>query len=350
MQKAFYHTESVGLTGCSGISLQHICPLWTCLSRNDQDSAEKSKPLNLADLSDIKPEYLSNMVVNHWKQSSECDENYELLTMSPKGIELLDQDPSEAKFQGKVEPKDVMLSDAMATSAAALSSHMGKYDRSLEGLSRLHSILGLEMGATMITDVKSLRKECVLVKVCIFLLTPVPKTITIAIAITTATATTTITTTTIIKIFIFINLIVITTIINIILFCSSPYISSFFRVRVSSSSFFSLLVFLVILISLYSPSSSIIFSVGDRSIAFTRFISVFFSQQIAIYLVHILRGLPLIAVQTLYYFHDLSGVTDFDTAVQAALISFFIIHLVLAFIALIDTGREVPTWWEKIAR
>ena len=125
--------------------------------------------MNLADLSDIKPEYLSNMVVNHWKQSSKCEENYELLTMSPKGIELLDQDPNEAKFQGKLEPKDVMLSDAMATSAAALSSHMGKYDRSLEGLSRLHSILGLEMGATMITDVKSLRKECVFVKVCIFL-------------------------------------------------------------------------------------------------------------------------------------------------------------------------------------
>ena len=130
---------------------------------------EESKALNLADLSEIKPEYLSNMVVNHWKQSEECEENYELLIMSPKGIERLDQNLNEEKFKGKLEPKDVMLSDAMATSAAALSSHMGKYDRSLEGLSRLHSILGLEMGPTTISDVKSLRKESVFVKVCILL-------------------------------------------------------------------------------------------------------------------------------------------------------------------------------------
>jgi len=74
------------------------------------------------------------------------------------------------------------------------------------------------------------------------------------------------------------------------------------------------------------------------------------TRQVTAYLIHILRGLPLIAVQTLYYFHDLSEVTDFDSAVQVALVFFFLIHLALAFIALTDTGAEEPTWWEKLAR
>ena len=173
LQKAFYHKDSVGCTGCKGIGLQDICPLWSCLSQNKQESVNEDemeagkRPMSLADLKGMKPEYISNMVVNRWKISHESEEKYELLTMSATGIERFDCDPNENHFEGRLEPKDVMLSDAMATSAAALSSHMGKYDRSLEGLTRLHSILGLEMGATMISDVKSLKNEDLSIKVCL---------------------------------------------------------------------------------------------------------------------------------------------------------------------------------------
>ena len=121
--------------------------------------------MTLADLKGMKPEYLSNMVVNRWKKSDKCKDSYELLTMSPTGIERLDREPREKQFKGKLEPKDIMLSDAMATSAAALSTHMGKYDRSIDGLTRLKTIVGLEMGAMMISDVQSLKKENVLTKV-----------------------------------------------------------------------------------------------------------------------------------------------------------------------------------------
>ena len=106
------------------------------------------------------------MVVNSWKISHESEEKYELLTMSPTGIERFDCDPTESHFEGRLQPKDVMLSQAIATPAEALSSHMGKYDRSLEGLTRLHSILGLEMRGTMISDVKSLKNEDLSLKVC----------------------------------------------------------------------------------------------------------------------------------------------------------------------------------------
>ena len=128
------------------------------MSRKEQESAVNSKPLTLADLKGMKPEYLSNIVVNRWR-SHEGKKKYSLLIMSPSGIERLDRDPSKKQFEGKLEPKDVMLSDAMATSAAALATRMGKYDHAIEGLSRLHTILGFQMGATMISDMKAVQTE-----------------------------------------------------------------------------------------------------------------------------------------------------------------------------------------------
>lgn len=159
LQKAFYHKDSLESGECAGIGLQDICPLWTCLSWNGQKRGVESRPLTLADLKGIKPEYLSNVVVNRWKKSDECQEHYELFTMSPTVIERFDRDQRKEQFEGRLKPEDVKLSDAMATSAAALSSHMGKYEHSIEGLTRLHTLLGFEMGATMISDKRSIHDE-----------------------------------------------------------------------------------------------------------------------------------------------------------------------------------------------
>ena len=124
-----------------------------------------TKSLNLVDLKDTKPEYISNIVVNRWEKNDESVDNYELLTMSPTVIERLDRRQQEPQFKGKLETKDVKLSDAMATSAAAISSHMGKYDTSVHGLTRFHTLLGLEMGARMISDIQAVKNEGVLCKV-----------------------------------------------------------------------------------------------------------------------------------------------------------------------------------------
>ena len=126
------------------------------------------RSLSLADLTATKPEYLSNIVVNRWQRDEKSEESYELLIMSPTGIERLDCKVNEEPFKGKLEPQDVKLSDAMATSAAALSAHMGKYDKSVKGLTRLHTILGLEMGATMLSDIHSVKNESLPWKVCFF--------------------------------------------------------------------------------------------------------------------------------------------------------------------------------------
>ncbi|KAL9981897.1 hypothetical protein ACROYT_G010660 [Oculina patagonica] len=228
LQRAFYHRKGLGLSGCSGIELHDVCTLWTCLTLANKAGEEEARPLTLADLKNMKPEYLANIVVNRWKKSEASQNSYELLTMSPTEIERIDRDPDKEQFKGKLEPEDIKLSDAMATSAAALSTHMGKYDRSVKGLTRLHTILGLEMGATMISDVKSVKREgCTL---------------------------------------------------RIFLPC----------------------------------------------------------------LVYVLRGLPLVVVPALYH--------DAEPYVKIGVIIFFAVHLVLVFIALIDTGAEQPGWWEKIAR
>ena len=135
-----------------------IFPLWTCLTPAYKVE-EETRPLTLADLEGIKPEYLANIVVNGWKKSAASRNSYELLTMSPTEIERIDRDPNKEQFKGILEPEDLKLSDVMATSAAALSTHMGKYDYSIKGLSRLHTVLQLEMGATMISDFKSIKRE-----------------------------------------------------------------------------------------------------------------------------------------------------------------------------------------------
>lgn len=172
LQKAFYHPRTAR---CSGIGMQDICPAWlACQSRCNQqhyvhDSLDderraETRSLSLEDLKDTKPEYLSNIVVNRWKPSEKSDESYELLTMSSTEIDRLGPDP----FKGSLGPADIKLSDAMATSAAALSQHMGKYDNSVEGLTRFHTLLGFEMGASMISDYAAVKYERTVFRVCCF--------------------------------------------------------------------------------------------------------------------------------------------------------------------------------------
>ena len=84
--------------------------------------------------------------------------------MSPSGIQRFGQ-CGKGQFKGKLEPEDIMLSEAMAISAAALSKHTGKCEESIEGLTRLHTILGIEMGSTKISDSTHREQSCACKKV-----------------------------------------------------------------------------------------------------------------------------------------------------------------------------------------
>ena len=179
-----------------------MCPLWTCLRRKQKqqschrerrgnyeslkDDPANERSLNLADLGNLDPEYISNMTIHSWKKKGDSDSDDDLLTMSPTTIERLDRDPTTIErlhrdpttierlhrdpstvdqspddpFKDKLRPQDIELSDAMATSAAAIS----RYDNNFEVL-RLSTILGLEMGATVISNFEEIKKEGWLMKV-----------------------------------------------------------------------------------------------------------------------------------------------------------------------------------------
>ena len=109
---------------------------------------------------------MSPTTIERWKKEEDSDSVDDLLTMSPTTIERLDRDPStvdqspDDPFKDKLRPPDIELSDAMATSAAAIS----RYDNNFEVL-RLSTILGLEMGATVISNQEAIKKEGWLMKV-----------------------------------------------------------------------------------------------------------------------------------------------------------------------------------------
>ena len=112
----------------------------------------------------IKPQYLSNIVVNEWLlDKSENEAKYELLIMSPTGIERLDRQEDQEQFENKLDPGDVDLSAAMATSAAAVARNMGAYDKSMQRLKHLQTVLGLGLGTAMVSDFQALKREpCIL--------------------------------------------------------------------------------------------------------------------------------------------------------------------------------------------
>lgn len=159
IQRALYTPESVGCCGCAGISWRDLflrCP--NCSSQVQR--INQSHALTLEDLDDVKPTYISGVTINKWRRTTSPKEpDYELLTMSPHGIERLDRPSYEHEFDGKLMPSDIFLSDAMATSAAAVDHHMGKMEENSAHFKDLKVILGVAMGIAMVADTRHEEKR-----------------------------------------------------------------------------------------------------------------------------------------------------------------------------------------------
>ena len=81
----------------------------------------RSVTLTLDDLDDITPTHIGCVTINRWRRTpSPREAHYDFLTMSPHVIKRLDRAPVDEEFHGKLMPMDVYLSDAAATSAAAV--------------------------------------------------------------------------------------------------------------------------------------------------------------------------------------------------------------------------------------
>ena len=160
LQKALFSPTSVGRCGCAGISYRD-CFL-TCPTFKDAEplNNDPDRPLTLKDLDNVKPILISNSVINRWRRTTSPREpDYEVLSMSPHGIERLDRPSDQQEFEGKLMPEDIYLSDAMATSAAAVDHHMGALEGGEELFKDLKVTLGIAMGTSLIGNPRQERKE-----------------------------------------------------------------------------------------------------------------------------------------------------------------------------------------------
>lgn len=153
LQKALYTPSSVGWCGCAGISFRDFFLACPTFKHTKSMNLDPDRPLTLEDLENVKPIFISNAVVNRWRRTtSPTEPDYEALIMCPHGIERLDRPPHEREFEGKLMPEDVYLSDAMATSAAAVDHHMGALEGGKEMFKDLKVTLGIAMGTSIVGD------------------------------------------------------------------------------------------------------------------------------------------------------------------------------------------------------
>ena len=78
--------------------------------------------------------------------------SFALLTMAPSGIERIDNFQGKKQFENRLHPNDIKLSEAMATSAAAVSFHMGQYESDIDPVQSLQIIFGLGMGKSIVAE------------------------------------------------------------------------------------------------------------------------------------------------------------------------------------------------------
>ena len=72
--------------------------------------------------------------------------------MAPSGIERIDNFRGNKQFENRLHPNDIKLSEAMATSAAAVSFHMGQYESDIDPVQSLQIIFGLGMGKSIVAE------------------------------------------------------------------------------------------------------------------------------------------------------------------------------------------------------
>ena len=81
--------------------------------------------LTLDDLEEMTPVYIGCVTSNQWRRTtSPREQDSDILTMSPHDIERLGRPKREEELHGKLTPMDIYVSDATATSAAAINHQM----------------------------------------------------------------------------------------------------------------------------------------------------------------------------------------------------------------------------------
>ena len=81
------------------------------------------------------------------------------ITHQPTGDKFREACLKDACFEGRLEPGDIKLSSAMAMSAAAVSPYLGKYEDEERQATHILTVLGMNMAANTVYDLKGERDE-----------------------------------------------------------------------------------------------------------------------------------------------------------------------------------------------
>ena len=81
------------------------------------------------------------------------------ITHQPTGDKFREGCLKDACFEGRLEPGDIKLSSAMAMSAAAVSPYLGKYEDEERQATHILTVLGMNMAANTVYNLKGERDE-----------------------------------------------------------------------------------------------------------------------------------------------------------------------------------------------
>ncbi|CAH3160335.1 unnamed protein product [Porites evermanni] len=90
--------------------------------------------------------------------------------MAPSGIERIDNFQGKKQFENRLHPNDIKLSEAMATSAAAVSFHMGQYESEVDPVQSLQIIFGLGMGKSIVAEPQRFITHCLSLQIITILI------------------------------------------------------------------------------------------------------------------------------------------------------------------------------------
>eukprot|EP00698_Gefionella_okellyi_P020168 TRINITY_DN6303_c0_g1_i2.p1 TRINITY_DN6303_c0_g1~~TRINITY_DN6303_c0_g1_i2.p1 ORF type:complete len:759 (-),score=120.31 TRINITY_DN6303_c0_g1_i2:1088-3127(-) len=149
LQRAFYHERSRGKSGWAGVIPSFLGCTW-CYD------AGSTRGTTLHDVRHVRPEYLAVTTSQLW-QTAGSRRPYDVFEMSSSHVGRVDmRPPADERSTAPdhiIDPRTIALSEAMATSGAALAFNTGRYILSKDSSSVLTGI-GFGLGKWYRTSIK----------------------------------------------------------------------------------------------------------------------------------------------------------------------------------------------------
>lgn len=155
----------MGPVGCGGITCSDLFPVLSTIC-DCSNCCDKKRALTLADIADMKPQYISNIVAAYWRRNPKTLPDTMIGLCSNK-IEIITEDPGSDKLRSSLSPRHVKLADAMST-AAMVVKPTAEYEEKYEPFRELQLILGFAGRNDIVSYPQEEKWRCVTMVCCHF--------------------------------------------------------------------------------------------------------------------------------------------------------------------------------------